>query len=249
MGELPASVRVAVWGTAALNGQLPVDRAVRQALPDIDEVSGLEEQLSLWRDLGERAVLVALPRPGDLAGMPTGSRPLLDAALVAEELVFVPGLGGALVPAIEAFGPPGDQGWTATWTAYDADPVPVHRLQAMSLPDIELQLRQELSALTGELAGTATGSPHAPSLEQVVRDRGASRWGVPPGLPPRALRVIELSGTVGELVQAGLDVRMQSVDSSTTLHRERLLRRLQDHASTALAAATNLAVLDLAGWR
>ena len=50
-------------------------------------------------------VLVALPRPGDLSGMPRGSADLVAAATEAGECVFVPGIGGALVPTIEPSAP------------------------------------------------------------------------------------------------------------------------------------------------
>ena len=64
-----------------------------------------------------------------------------------------------------------------------------------------------------------------------------------------AVRVIELAGSITSLAEAGLDGRLQAVDSTTTLQRERLLHRLHGHAAAALTAATNLASLHLAGWR
>ncbi|NLG20850.1 MAG: hypothetical protein GX555_05375, partial [Actinomycetales bacterium] len=48
---------------------------------------------------------------------------------------------------------------------------------------------------------------------------------------------------------AGLDHRLHSISSSTTLGREQILRRLHDAASRALVAATNVGALHLAGWR
>src|SRR5699024_10201258 len=62
MADLPASVRVALWGTAALAGRIEVRDVPACAMPDLDPVDGLVPQLDLWRDLGERLVLVALPR-------------------------------------------------------------------------------------------------------------------------------------------------------------------------------------------
>ncbi|HEY5248361.1 MAG TPA: hypothetical protein VIJ15_07940, partial [Dermatophilaceae bacterium] len=99
MSVLPVCVRLALWATAAYAGRLTVEAAVRRAHPDIDEVSGDLDHLNLWLGLGERAVLVAQPRPGNLSGMPRGSAELLAAATDAGECVYVPGIGGALVPA------------------------------------------------------------------------------------------------------------------------------------------------------
>lgn len=251
--ELPASVRVALWGTAALAGPVPVEEVRRLALPDIDECVGLVEPLGLWRDLGERAVLVALPRPGNLSGMPASSPELVAAATAAVECVFVPGVGGALVPELEEFGPEGDRGWTVTWTAYPADPYPVHRVEALDLGALELSLRTELATLTEELVG-AGGPPFGAAAERgASRARAAQRragsWGVPDGLPPRALRVIDLAGTVLTLADAGLDTVSSSLDAGTTVRRRDLLRRLQGHASQALADATNAAAVHLAFGR
>lgn len=249
MGALPASVRVAVWASAALAGRLPVERVRLHALPDLDHCSGLEPALHLWRDLGERVVLVALPRPGDLTGLPRGPAPFVAAALDAGETVFVPGLGGALVPSIEPFGPAGDQGVQVTWTAYDTDPMPLHRVAEVSLGDVELALRREVAELTADLA-TSGQRPFGAGVAAVeARATAAMRrpWGLPEQVTPRALRVIELAASVTALAEAGLDDRLQAVDSATTQARERLLRRLHDRALAALAAAANVAAQEVAG--
>ncbi|WP_141785173.1 hypothetical protein [Ornithinicoccus hortensis] len=249
MAVLPASVRVALWASAAFAGRVPVEDVADRAMPDLDHCTGLTDRLGLWRDLGEQVLLVALPRPGDLTGMPAGPPEMVTAALDAEELVFVPGVGGALVPTIEEFGPPGDRGWQARWTGYDADPVPSHVVQAVALPDVELALRRAAADLTGRLAETSGAPLAGEGLERLARRTVAQDWGVPEGLPSRAVRVIELAGSLTSLAEIGLDGRLQSVDSSTTLQRERILQELHDRAAQALVAATNVAALHLAGWR
>lgn len=248
--ELPASVRAALWGTEVLRGRLPADELDRRALPDVDVVSGLAGQVGLWRDLGERALLVALPRPGDLGGMPQGSPDLLAAATAAQECLFVPGVGGALVPELETFGPPGDQGWRATWTAYPAAPLATHRVEALDLGQTELALRQELAALTQELV-QAGAPPFGAAAERGAaraRDagRGTAAWGLPGGMPPRAVRVVDLAGTVLTMADAGLESAAHSADASSVVRRDEVLRRLRSLASRALADATNAAALHLA---
>jgi len=168
----------------------------------------------------------------------------------AEECVFVPGLGGALVPELEVYGHPGDQGWLSRWTRYDAQPVATHRVEALDLGQTELSLRQELAVLTEEL-GRAGAPPFG-----AVAERGAARaraaaggavlWGLPDGLPPRAVRLVQLAGTVLALADAGLVTAAESVDASSVARRSAVLRTLQSHAARALADATNVAALHLA---
>lgn len=248
--ELPASVRVALWATQVLTGDLPAPDLPRRALPDVDECVGLVEQVGTWRDLGERAVLVALPRPGDLHGMPQASPELVDAATAAEECVLVPGVGGALVPSLSVYGPAGDQGWLATWTAYPAAPVATHRVEALDLGQTELALRRELAELTEALAGAGAPPFGAAADRGAARARAvtgrAGRWGLPEGMPPRSARVIDLAGTVLRVADSGLETVTASLDSATTVRRGELLRRLQQQAARALADATNVAVLHLA---
>lgn len=249
MSVLPASVRVAVWATAAFAGRLPVQGVAARALPDLDHVEGLTDTLTAWRDLGEQVVLVGLPRSGDLSSMPRGGPDLVAAAVAAEELVYVPGIGGALVPDITPYGPEDDQGWQAVWHPHVADPVPVHRVQAVSLGDVELGLRRDLAELTQELATVGDQPWDAAGLESLVRRDLDQEWGMPSGLAPRAERVIRLAGSMLMLADVGRDARLQTVAASTTVQRERVLARLADRGAHALADAANAAVMDLAGWR
>lgn len=248
--ELPASVRVSLWATTVLAGRLPLPDLPGRALPDVDECVGLTDAVGLWAGVGERAVLVALPRPGDLGGLPRGSAELVADATRAEECVFVPALGGALVPTLERFGPEGDQGWLARWERHDAEPVATHQVEALDLGQTELGLRQELAALTEELAASGAPPFGAAAERGAARARaaadGAGRWGLPEGMPPRAVRVVQLAGTVLALTDAGLDSVGASVDAASVTGRAQVLLRLRSHASRALADATNAAALHLA---
>lgn len=250
--ELPASVRVALWATAALSGQVEVATVGPRALPDLDDCTGLDETLSLWQSLGERAVLVALPRPGDLTSLPPSGPDLQAAAAAAQECVYIPGLGGALVPTLEQYGPESDRGWAVRWQAYAAEPVATHRVEALDLGQVELGLRTELAHLTDALLA-AGGAPFGPEVGAVLsRTRGVGedrRWGLPEGMPGRAARVVSLAGTVLTLADAGLDPALDSLDLATTRTRSQTLLQLQRTASMALVDAANTAVLHLAGWR
>jgi hypothetical protein len=97
MPALPLSVRFALWATVAVRGEMDPDDAVVAAHPDVDDITGEPAgRLELWRDFGESAVLVALPRPGDLTGMPRAELAGSGAAATSGECVFVPGIGGLL---------------------------------------------------------------------------------------------------------------------------------------------------------
>lgn len=204
--------------------------------------------LTAWRDLGEPAVLVGLPRPGALRGLPSGSPELVAAATAAQECVLAPGLGSVLVPTLETFGPEGDQGWAAHWASFDAQPVPVHQVEALDLNQTELVLRQELAGLTEELV--RVGAPPLAAQEGMQQARrrmssGHGPWGLPGALPPRVLRVIDLAGSVLALADAGLEPGQESVDVSSTGRRSVLLARLRDLATSALEDATNVGALHL----
>lgn len=253
MPELPASVRLALWATASWNGASPLEAAVAAALPDVDHVAGDLGRLELWRDLGERALLVALPAPGDLTGLPGAPPDAQGAAAEAGECVFVPGVGGLLVPTHATFGSDRgsalDTGTRVDWRAWDADPVPRHRVEALEPSQLERHLRLELLEVT-EALDRVGGRPFSASAARDLADAAlGGRWGLPDGLPPRAQRVIALAGTVGQIVDAGLGGPDDALSTAISQSRRSLLLRLQRSADRALADATNAACAVLAGWR
>src|SRR5689334_8958529 len=208
MPELPASVRLSLWTTHAWATGAPVLDAIGRALPDIDHVAGDLDRLTLWHDLGEQALLVALPAPGDLVGVPAASTEAQGAAAVGGECVFVPGLGGMLVPTISTFGAGSegglDLGTRVDWTAYDAEPVPRHRVEALEPSQLERHLRDEIRAAT-EAIDAVGGQPFGATAARELADAAlGGRWGLPTGLPGRAARVIALAGTIATVVDVAL---------------------------------------------
>jgi hypothetical protein len=251
MSVLPVSLRLALWTTAAYAGRLSIEAAVQRAHPDLDDVTGDLEHLSLWRDLGERAMLVALPRPGNLTGMPRGSAELVAAATDAGECVYVPGIGGALVPRIEQFGPAGDQGTRVTWSAYDCDPVPTHLLEALSLGEIARVFGEVLTEHTSKIEAL-DAKPWAGSPQRSMADElSMSSWGLPDGLPARATNIIRMTSLVGVATELGLSDEAQSqvLTVGVVEQRRALLNGLDAVADTAMAAAANVAALSIAGLR
>ena len=251
MSVLPVCVRLSLWATAAYVGQLSVQEAVDRAHPDLDHIRGDIGCLALWHDLGERAVLVALPRPGNLSGMPRGSAELISAATDAGECVYVPGIGAAMVPTIEHFGPAGDRGTRVTWSAYDCDPAPVHTLAALSLSEIDQGFRQELMEHTRAIedldAKPWAGSP----FRSMADDLSIGQWGLPEGLPSRATKIITMAALVGVATELGLSEKAESqiLTGTATERRRMMLTQLDAIADRAMAAATTIAALSIAGLR
>jgi hypothetical protein len=252
VSELPASVRLALWVTASWRGDLGTTDALKRAFPDLDHVAGDLARLDVWRDLGERALFVALPRPGDVSRMPRGSVAATAHAADTGECVFVAGIGGVLVPTLSEFGPEGDVGLRADWTAYEADPVPRHRMEMLDLREIERELMTRLREHT---AGFETVGGHPWGHEaraEAQADLDATLWGIPDATSGRALRIMSLAANLSRLARRAANVTTfgsGGLDAGTATSRGVLLRDLAADADAALADATNVAVMSIAGWR
>lgn len=252
MFELPASVRLALWVTHSWNGGPPLRSALGRSFPDLDHVAGDLHRLDLWRDLGERALFVALPRAGDTTRMPPGSLEAAAEATDVGECVFVPALGGVLVPTLTEFGPPGDTGVRADWRAFEADPMPLHRLEM-------LDLRQVHRALLGRLAAHADrfesvgGAPwRAEVRDDVEHGDRPTAWGVPDSTPAEVMPVMGLAAGVSRVAhRTGALTALGSggLSAATSAARAMLLRSLAADADDALTDAANIAVMTIAGWR
>ncbi len=252
VSELPASVRLALWVTAAWRGDVTTQEALSRAFPDVDHVAGDLGRLDVWRDLGERALFVALPRAGDTSRMPPGSVEASAHAASAGECVFVAGLGGVLVPTLSEFGPPGDIGLRVDWTAYDADPVPRHRLEMLDLRDVERQLVARLHEHASAFESVGGHPWGAQARAESESELGTALWGIPPRTSGRALRLMALAGNVSRIAHRTsslTELGSGGLDAGTARARNLLLRDLGADADAALTDATNIAVMSIAGWR
>ncbi|WP_347352622.1 hypothetical protein [Intrasporangium sp.] len=252
MSELPASVRLALWTTAAWRGDLALADAIERSFPGVDHVSGLGPTLQAWGDIGERALLVALPSPGRLEGMPRCAPAVAGHAAQAGECLHVAGVGGMLVPTLSEYGPSGDTGVRVDWTAYEAEPVPRHRLEMLDLRQAERELLERMRGHADRLEAVG-GQP----WERAVRAEAEtglrhSLWGLPEQVPGPTLRVMATAALVSQAAGRGRSLTAlgsHGPDAMTTDRREALLRSLAADADRALAEATNVAVMVLAGWR
>ena len=245
-------MRLALWVTAAWHDAVSLPAALARSFPDLDHVAGDLGRLEVWHDLGERALFVALPRPGDMSRMPLCSLPAAALAAEAGECVFVPSLGGLLVPKLTEYGPSGDTGWRVDWSAHDAQPVPRHRLEMIDLRDVERTLVSRLKEHTDafeRVGGTPWGAAARAEAETALDTRP---WGLPDDTPGKALRVMSLAATAAVLARRArrlTSLGSDGLDLGTSARRESLVRSLAADADDALGDATNVAVMSLAGWR
>ncbi len=247
MPELPVSVRLALWVTQSWGRSADLPHAVARAHPDIDDVGGDVDRLALWHELGERALLVALPAPGDSLGMPGTSPDALAAAVEVGECVLAPSLGGLLVPFVADYGPAADRGTRVHWTAYDADPLPRHRVEGLDAREAGRGLARAVAEATAALEQIG-GQPFDPTEAHALAAGGRRRWALPRELPQELAAMVLAAAGVSTLADRGLTTPHGALDAATLAAREGVLRTLRREADRALAVATNAAVASLAGW-
>lgn len=250
MSPLPASVRLALWATASYAGRGALADAVRRATPDAEVVDGALPRLEAWGGMGERALLVAFPRPGHSAGLPASAADLVAAAAAAGECVVSPTLGGALVPTIEYVGPLGDQALRVSWTAYEAPPTARHLVEALSLREATRALAHATRDVT-EAVEALDLEPWTSTGYDVARARldRVSGSGLPDGVPEEAIALMARASALGDLCDLGLANAEVTYSHRATDDSMRQLRELSRQADDALATATNVAACTLAGWR
>ncbi|MCA1781006.1 MAG: hypothetical protein LC679_02205 [Intrasporangiaceae bacterium] len=232
MAQLPASIRVALWVSHAWAHERDLDAALAQALPDVDIVLGLPEQLGLWRGLGENAVYASLPRPGASGLLPQCDEEAFDAATFVGEAVFAAGVGAVSIPRHVTFGAQ-DPGLALRWEAYDAAPVPVHRLAGVDVTAADRDLRAAVHTATDALGDGGW----ADAWQRERPGRVEREWGLPPDLPDRVRALVVRAGVILEIAEAGLAHADGSTSAELAEHRRAPLLVLRAVAETALEAA------------
>ncbi|WP_435768695.1 hypothetical protein [Nocardioides sp. SYSU DS0651] len=154
MSYLPASARLAWWGTAWLRGRIGPDELLDGVLGGADPTdperdtahvvigpAGPEPlllELAAARNAGAEAVGAAFPAAGDPVGL-RGPRPFTGAAVDAGEAVLLLGAGTGLVPH--------QVGRAVEWTSYAVD-----RRPPPDLGEADRGLRSALLEAAGRLA-------------------------------------------------------------------------------------------------
>lgn len=231
MSALPASARLAWWGTAWLQGRIGPDAFLDGVLGDDvahvvggpDGASPLLLELADARNRGASGVGAAFPAPGDPAGL-RGPRELNAAAIEAGEVALLLGAGTALVPA--------QVGRAVEWTL-----LPAERRPPPDLGEADRALRAGLLTAANALAELDVAS-WRPELADELHDlRAAVPLQAPEGVPARC---VDLAGravhllAVAELALVD-DGGALSVSAATA--RRVALEPLESAARHALGAA------------
>lgn len=235
-----------------LTGDVPSAALDRLVAPEVSRTESVRSHVEMWAAFGEPAVLVALPSPASTGLVPRGNTRLLQAAFAAGECVFVPTMGGALVP-YGADGEPGvseadGESVDVTWRRFDSDPVETWQLDALSVREVSRNLHEETEAALAVIKQPWNSRGLRALADAALGPARTGALGIPERLPPATLTLISDAAAIGHAARLGL--RMP--DDGTVLEsadRRDGLRRLADAADTALATATCIAALHLAGLR
>lgn len=232
--DLPASARLAWWGTAWLRGHAVADLVLDavlgedvthavSGLPGDDGTQTLLGALTRLRELGATALGAAFPAEGDPVGL-GGPREFNAEALDAGEAVVAVGTGLGLVPT--------RTGPTIGWRTLPAD-----RRQLPDVGEADRQLRATLTTTAAELARLDVARWRPEVADELLNLRHRTPVAAPPGIPQRCTDLAEralqaMAITDLALVDDGAAVSAREAD----LRRAPLLE-LARAARRALTAA------------
>ncbi len=231
MSGLPASGRLAWWGTAWLQGRIGPDAFLDGVLGDDaahvvggpDGASPLLLELADARNRGATGVAAVFPVPGDPAGL-RGPRELNAAAIDAGEAALLLGGATALVPA--------QVGRAVEWTV-----LPAERRPPLDLGEADRALRSGLLAAANLLADLDVASWQPEVADELHDLRAAVPLPAPEGVPARA---VELAGRALHLLavaQLALADDGGAVSAGEAAARRAAIEPLERAARHALGAA------------
>jgi hypothetical protein len=194
---LPASARLAWWGTAWLRGQVVTDLLIDAVLdgdathavaglPGADGTETLVVALGRLRSSGATSFGAALPAEGDPVGL-GGPRAFNDAAFEAGEAVVVAGAEVGLVPV--------RVGAAVTWVAH-----PAQRRQLPDVGEADRGLRAALLETAEALAALDVARWRPEVADRLMNLRHRDGVAAPDGVPHRcvelAARGLQAAGIV-----------------------------------------------------
>ncbi len=234
MLTLPASARVAGWLNAWLSGRQDPDSVIMGVRGDQQSVefSGLENQpmspallLGALRGLGVKQVSIALPAPGDPAGL-AGPASFNADAYDAGEAVVLHGPDLGLIPATV--------GRATRWTAAVAH-APVY------LPDVataDRELRDALRVAAGALAALDVASWNPDVADELMNLRSPAAFDEPTTFASVAAAQTAISGArCRSIVAMATRDDGGALSAGEASNRRRLLAPLDRAARTAIVAA------------
>ena len=233
--------------------------------PDLDNAGAVSLLQTLRTAAGSAeslpTIMLALPIPGDVRGLPAGTQFGRDAIAAGEAIVVgQPGAAIGLVPDLDYpdssdvmgdFESEFEPEFSATsWTVYSlsATPPPEH----LDLGDAEYTLRDAvraaadaLGALRASASGAEVEDPRR-MVEQVLESTQVHR--IPDHAPPRAMRVLENAAHVDAIITVSSGLIPSGLQSSSEVQlASDALRPLASVVRTARLAAVG-SILQSA-WR
>ncbi len=199
---LPESVLFALWFSAWAAGRVSLDDA-RDGVVAGDgahDVVGLGDAaepvpvivaLGRLRAAGAGSPTVALPAPGDPLGL-AGPAPFNAEALDAGQAVLLGAAGLGLVPARAGSG--------VVWRCLPAE----GRAQLPDLPEADTGLRAAVLAAAERLARLDVARWRPEVAEELMSLRRSAALPVPPGMAPRAQRLLALAQRCRGIVELAL---------------------------------------------
>lgn len=232
--RLPASARLAWWGTAWLRGHVVTDLLIDAVLGDdathavaglagADGTETLVAALGRLRGLGATSFGAAFPAEGDPIGL-GGPPPFNADALEAGAAVVVAGAGVGLVPH--------RTGAAIVWTAH-----PAARRQLPDVGEADRELRSALLHSAQALADLDVARWRPEVADRLMDLRHRPAVSAPDGVPARcadlAARGLQATG----IVELALEDDGGAISASEAAHRRAALMPLDRAGRRALVAA------------
>jgi hypothetical protein len=227
---------------------LAMEAAAGHPVPDPAYLSDLVVLVSAAAETARPAVRVALPAPGDAAGLPAVPE-LVGHACDAGECVVVEGLGGptgtyhlATVPDVTTFGSEAEPGYRVTWTVWASRTPPQSGAvgAAVSVAEAHLELRLALREVATELErlDVAAWSPRRRAVSR--RPRPTDLPPLPDTFGPRARSLLASAADILTIVEAAVAEPGGTVSGHEVDARAAALTRVHRAARRAVEAAVNL---------
>jgi len=231
---LPASARLAWWGTAWLRGHVVTDLVVDAVLgddathavaglPGTDRTETLVVALGRLRSAGASGLGAAFPAEGDPVGL--GGPAAFNAdALEAGEAVVAADAGLGLVPH--------RTGAAVTWTSH-----PAARRQLPDVGEADRQLRSALIDSANELARLEVARWRPEVADELLNLRHREPVAAPAGVPPRCVELAARGLQALGIAELALEDDGGAVSAAEITAREAALRPLARAGRRALVAA------------
>ena len=231
---LPASARLAWWGTSWLRGHVVTDLLIDAVLdedathavaglPGSDGTETLVGALARLRALGATGLGAAFPAEGDPVGL-GGPRDFNADALEAGEAVVVTGTPLGLVPH--------RTGAATVWTCRPAD-----RRQLPDVGEADRELRAGLLASAGALAELDVARWRPEVADELMDLRRRDPLEAPPGVPLRCVDLAQRGIRAIAIVELALADDGAAISAAEAASRRAALVPLDRAGRRALTAA------------